>query len=335
MGWQNNIFPLLIIDASGAFTGLFVYSPAPGAGNLLVSIAAAAGTDPYGNAYLAGEQIQDGGKLTVGTSAGPEVVLSSSAAITITTLMGATGNPASNVTSFSTLQNVMELPSNNANEKSPAIIGQTLITYTNSETADAILYLSGTTSTGTLRGAFRLDIGESSGLTYQQAVIEGIYTISGSAVTLVPGFFRGVAAGQIGVYNPTGVEGSSGVPVNALAGFTNGALYPSAMETWHSVSAGNGWTGTVFYKLTSDNEVYLWSNNLTAPAAAPVNGVTIATVPTAYIPNVSMTFPVQAIPGTGSPRMTLSNTGTLQTAGVSINAANGVTLAARVPLDLP
>src|SRR5258708_7022195 len=55
MKWQNqNVFPLLIINAWGTFTGLFVYSPAPGAGNLVDSVAAAAGTDPYSNAYLAG-----------------------------------------------------------------------------------------------------------------------------------------------------------------------------------------------------------------------------------------------------------------------------------------
>jgi len=52
MTWGGNQVTLLIIDASGAFTGLFVYSPVPGPGNLIFSIAAAAGTDPYGNAYL-------------------------------------------------------------------------------------------------------------------------------------------------------------------------------------------------------------------------------------------------------------------------------------------
>jgi hypothetical protein len=35
-------------------SGIFVYSPSPGAGNLIASIAAQAGTDPYGNPYQAG-----------------------------------------------------------------------------------------------------------------------------------------------------------------------------------------------------------------------------------------------------------------------------------------
>jgi len=56
MGWENeNVFPLLIITAGGGFTGLFVYSPGPGTGNLIASIAAQAGTDPYGNSFAAGE----------------------------------------------------------------------------------------------------------------------------------------------------------------------------------------------------------------------------------------------------------------------------------------
>lgn len=54
MGWQNNVFSLLIIEGGSGFSGLFVYTPAPGPGNLIGSWAAAAGTDPYGNAYPQG-----------------------------------------------------------------------------------------------------------------------------------------------------------------------------------------------------------------------------------------------------------------------------------------
>jgi len=44
---------LVIVFGSG-FSGVFVYSPKPGSGNLIASVAAAAGTDPYGNVYQAG-----------------------------------------------------------------------------------------------------------------------------------------------------------------------------------------------------------------------------------------------------------------------------------------
>lgn len=45
---------LVVIFGTGKNMGLFVYSPTPGAGNLVASIAAAAGTDLYTNAYLPG-----------------------------------------------------------------------------------------------------------------------------------------------------------------------------------------------------------------------------------------------------------------------------------------
>lgn len=50
---SQDVFFALVI-AGGAGSGLFVYSPSPGANTLVASIAQAAGTDPYGNAYLAG-----------------------------------------------------------------------------------------------------------------------------------------------------------------------------------------------------------------------------------------------------------------------------------------
>jgi hypothetical protein len=54
MGWNNSVFPLLIVTSGSGFTGLFEYSPGPGTGNLIASSTAQAGTDPFGNAYLAG-----------------------------------------------------------------------------------------------------------------------------------------------------------------------------------------------------------------------------------------------------------------------------------------
>jgi hypothetical protein len=53
-GWSNQITTLIIIEAGTGFTGIFLYDPAPGTGNLVESIAASAGIDPYGNTYAAG-----------------------------------------------------------------------------------------------------------------------------------------------------------------------------------------------------------------------------------------------------------------------------------------
>jgi hypothetical protein len=65
--WNNQLVAVVIISASGNFTGLFLYSPKPGAGNLVGSWAAAAGTDPFGNTYTSG--------ITVGANAQPQVEL--------------------------------------------------------------------------------------------------------------------------------------------------------------------------------------------------------------------------------------------------------------------
>jgi hypothetical protein len=63
--WNNQLASLVIVSApSGSYAGIFVYSPAPGAGTLIGSWAAQAGTDPYGNAYPQGLNV------TVGTISG-------------------------------------------------------------------------------------------------------------------------------------------------------------------------------------------------------------------------------------------------------------------------
>jgi hypothetical protein len=56
MGWEYNaVFPLLIIPGTGPpLSGLYVYSPGVGFGNLVDSIAAAAGFDTPGNAIIRG-----------------------------------------------------------------------------------------------------------------------------------------------------------------------------------------------------------------------------------------------------------------------------------------
>lgn len=53
--WSNQASTLIVLESDVAgFSGLFIYAGPPAAGNLIQSVAAAAGTDPQGNAYLAG-----------------------------------------------------------------------------------------------------------------------------------------------------------------------------------------------------------------------------------------------------------------------------------------
>lgn len=51
--WTNQLIYLILLSASASgFSGFFAYDPAPGAGNLIASITASAGTDPYDDEYL-------------------------------------------------------------------------------------------------------------------------------------------------------------------------------------------------------------------------------------------------------------------------------------------
>jgi hypothetical protein len=72
-GSSAGIFRGRLVVVSGTSTngsnGIFVYSGTPGAGNLIVSIAAVAGTDQYGNAYPAGLNV------TVGSISGSSLIL--------------------------------------------------------------------------------------------------------------------------------------------------------------------------------------------------------------------------------------------------------------------
>jgi hypothetical protein len=54
MGWQNNLFQLLIVEGSGPGSGFFVYSGAPGPGNppVLSAVAPGVTADPFGNPVI-------------------------------------------------------------------------------------------------------------------------------------------------------------------------------------------------------------------------------------------------------------------------------------------
>jgi hypothetical protein len=55
MPWSNQAVSLIVLtEQATGYSGIFGYSPSPGPGNLIFSVAARAGTDPYGNSYPAG-----------------------------------------------------------------------------------------------------------------------------------------------------------------------------------------------------------------------------------------------------------------------------------------
>jgi hypothetical protein len=122
------------------------------------------------------------------------------------------------------------------------------------------------------------------------------------------------------------------------AGFTGQAqafqpgVSPTVVETWHSLSAGNSWTGTFWYKLFPDNTVGIIASGVTTAAAA-VNG-TIITLPSGYRPANGTSFDGNhGVAASFNEHWTLNTSGTLVSAG--FGASQPVWLDVRIPLDAP
>jgi hypothetical protein len=112
--WTNQAVSLIILtEQTSGFSGIFGYSPTVGAGNLIFSISADAGTDPYGNSYPAGLSAVEGlgiqtytqgtapagtivtGSIWVNTSAGNSIYIWSGSAWVPYTLGTAAITPGS------------------------------------------------------------------------------------------------------------------------------------------------------------------------------------------------------------------------------------------------
>jgi hypothetical protein len=72
-GWSSQASTLIVITDITGYSGLFFYSPSIGPGNLVGSWSVNAGTDPYGNPYPAGLNIQSGPGSIVINGQGGEV----------------------------------------------------------------------------------------------------------------------------------------------------------------------------------------------------------------------------------------------------------------------
>lgn len=76
--WTNQAVSLIVLtEQTTGFSGIFGYSPTIGHGNLIFSLAAAAGTDPYGNTYPQGLS-STLGNISGTTFSGTDYVINSS-----------------------------------------------------------------------------------------------------------------------------------------------------------------------------------------------------------------------------------------------------------------
>ena len=118
-------------------------------------------------------------------------------------------------------------------------------------------------------------------------------------------------------------------------------------ETWHAFNPlSNSWAvptnGYAQYRLTPMNELQI-SAWITSPQSSTVNGVTIATFPSGYRPLSTHGFPVACdlmessyVPGNGSPSMTITSGGVLQSFGCGGGSGTkaNIYFEVKIPLDV-
>lgn len=168
-GWSSQDNTLIVITDITGYSGLFFYSPTIGPGNLVGSWTAAAGTDPYGNPYPAGFNVQSG----------PSHIEIQSFSFGLVTQTFITGNPAVS-TSSEIFAEAGGIPGDEFDEF-------TLISAQNSTFTDFVrLTMASNTTTGSRDGA----------------IFEVSY--SGGDVTLTANFTGvNISAGSITAVNPT------------------------------------------------------------------------------------------------------------------------------------
>jgi hypothetical protein len=316
-----------IVVIYGTKGAILIYSPTPGAGNLIGSWAGEAGTDQYGNPYPAG--------LAVGNSSGPQVELLPSVGITLEMTMPATGNPPHNVTSFAELEQVVLLPSNSGSETAPPLMGTSVITYTNGEVSDALFITSGIINTGLGGfGHFELYVGMSSGGTYPAGKIAGLYNVLSVGVySLDPGQAETLSGGydSTGYYSQNGGAGmfQTQFTPQTSGSDTGGQNLLPAMEGWCYVGSGGtmpafatGWTNrgspwaTLAFKRVASPINFVWIRGWVTKSSG--TATTLFTLPAEYTPNTSQTF--VSINGTAS-SITQWNIASTGVVGLSFPAA--------------
>jgi hypothetical protein len=106
---------------------------------------------------------------------------------------------------------------------------------------------------------------------------------------------------------------------------------PITQETAHTLTPGNGWSGTLRYWLNPNNTVHISVSNMTA--GSPANGVTIATLPAAYQPTALRGFAVGCTTSNGSVGQSfqISNAGVIQATGIAAGST-GIFGEADIPL---
>jgi hypothetical protein len=339
--WSNQAISLIVLtEQTTGFSGLFGYSPSVGAGNLIFSVAAKAGTDPYGNAY------PQGLSSTTGSISGTDInIIGSDGG-----LFGYTGAPALGNIIFALAASAGTDPYGNTYPQGfalgiPGAASQ--IELSPAPSSGSVSSVSFPMPTTALTSAPNI----SAGLTGTVPALE----ISGPELSAAShqDWVQAILWGNDGGSTPARwefrrIDTSGGVVVTASYNsggwtFADPVSFTGSVTVsyaWQAISLLNGWGTQAGYgaryrisNITNSVEVQA---NLTAGTLT--GGTSIGTVAAAYRPAAS--FPVgPLIQEAGAnqntqlmPRVDLTTGGSLVIFNVSANTTN-CSLHGFVPLD--
>jgi hypothetical protein len=202
-----------------------------------------------------------------------------------------------------------------------------------------ILSVAGTAGTDALGNAFLPGTATYSGgvlaVSYSGTGIEawsasgpgGPWSNTGGTITLTAAVFD--------------VFASAGINLDGTLTATAGtAADPTVIttDTWHTLSLGASWSGTLQCRMNADRTVGLRSQG-TLTVGTRTTGTAIATVPTAYQPAFQTDMPLMITANSSgaaavnSPFITIATAGTITIANVSTQVATNVAVLGAYPLD--
>ncbi|HEY1699197.1 MAG TPA: hypothetical protein VGG75_05700 [Trebonia sp.] len=285
-----------VINSAGAF----FYSGTPAAGNLLISITSADGTDPYGNPYLGGiyTRSASGAYVQIQVGATSEISLSTGDADE-----GETGGWLASVPGAGPTRDL------GLYGQSPVFAGQTALSfcelYSGSQDATKMptASIGASNDSGAQYAQWTAQAGPTPYAALQTHLALLLATVSGETLMTAP-----QAAIQ---------PGTTDTP-----------------ETWHTITPAGSWTvvNPLQYKLCTDKTVRL-RGELTATAAI-ASGATLMTLPAGYVPTTEARLTWNY--NTSAPAVTtmladVSTAGVIKTyagipSGATLNISGGIPL---------
>jgi hypothetical protein len=245
-------------------SGAFFYAGTPANGNLLISLTQAAGTDGFGNAYVAGVGVYSSGKNIGSWNAGGLTLQNTASSLNGSLQVAPNATTGiSPVIGFYTGAGV----SNNS-----GLSGHIQAQYQAGQLCDALFALSPITTADTLLSQVVLGL------------IGGVNGVNGSAAGQM--VWRDNAnSATLGQWDNNGFH----IYAGDIRAVQPGTGTPPTAESWHTVTPATGWTqGTgsnppMSYKMLAEKNV-VWVSGSMTYAGTPAGGTAMFTLPAGYRP---------------------------------------------------